>query len=288
MRGATVADTEFSLLLPVYSGDRPEYLKRAYRSSVNDQSVKPTEVVLVQDGPVPDALATVLAELVANAPVPTNLVVLEHNQGLAQALDVGMAACRFDIIARMDADDISLPERFSQQLNSIRSGLDLVGSGMFEFADEIGTVIGRRVPPTGQDNISRYARFADPFNHPTVMYRRSAVDKAGGYIDVGLMEDYWLFARMIHTGARVDNLPEPLVMYRVGDGAYARRGGLAQLKAELRLQREFRKVRFTTWAQGLRNVVVRGGYRLVPVGIRRIAYRRLIARGFHSTGPVHE
>jgi glycosyltransferase involved in cell wall biosynthesis len=277
-----VADPEFSLLLPIYAGDKAEYLRRAFRSSVDDQTVKPTEVVLVQDGPVSADLAATLAELVEASPVPANLVVLPENKGLADALDHGMAACRFDVIARMDADDISLPERFEKQLEGIRSGLDLVGTGMFEFADEVGTVIGRRVPPTGQRVIELYSRFHDPFNHPTVMYRRSAVEKAGGYIDVGLMEDYWLFARMIHAGARVENLPEALVMYRVGDGAYARRGGLGQLKAELRLQREFRKIGFTTRLQNLRNVIVRGGYRLVPVGIRRIAYRRLIARGFHS------
>jgi len=277
-----VTDSQFSLLLPVYAGDKAEYLRRAFRSSVNDQTVKPTEVVLVQDGPIPHDLATTLAELVEASPIQANLVVLEENQGLARALDHGMAACSFDIIARMDADDISLPERFEKQLTRMRAGLDLVGTAMFEFADEVGTVIGKRVPPSGQQTIAAYARFHDPFNHPTVMYRRSAVEKAGGYIDVGLMEDYWLFARMIHAGAKVENLSEPLVMYRVGDGAYARRGGLRQLKAELRLQREFRRVGFTTRLQNARNVVVRGGYRLIPVGIRRIAYRRLIARGFHS------
>lgn len=277
-----MADLEFSLLLPIYARDKVDYLRRAFRSSVNDQTVKPSEVVVVQDGPVPQELADALAELIEASPVPASVVALPENRGLARALDHGMAACRFDVIARMDADDISLPERFEKQLEGIRSGLDLVGTGMFEFADEVGTVIGRRVPPTGQQTIELYSRFHDPFNHPTVMYRRSAVEKAGGYIDVGLMEDYWLFARMIHSGAKVENLPEPLVMYRVGDGAYARRGGLGQLKAELRLQREFRKIGFTTWLQNARNVIVRGGYRLVPVGIRRIAYRRLIARGFHS------
>lgn len=277
-----MTENGFSLLLPIYAGDKPDYLTRAFRSSVHDQTVPPTEVVLVQDGPVPDALADTMATLSAESPVPTKLLVLEKNHGLAVALERGMAACQFDVIARMDADDISLPERFSKQLAQLNGGLDLVGTGMFEFADEVGTVIGRRTPPSGHQTIARYARFHDPFNHPTVMYRRCAVEKAGGYVDVGLMEDYWLFARMIHSGARVENLPEPLVMYRVGNGAYARRGGLRQLKAELRLQREFRKSGFTTRAQGFRNVIVRGGYRLVPVGIRRIVYRRFIARGFHS------
>lgn len=277
-----MADSPFSLLIPVYAGDRADFLERAFRSSVHDQTVRPDQVVVVQDGPVPAELAATLEVLVRDSPVRTSVVVLENNEGLANALERGLAACDHDVIARMDADDISLSERFAHQIAAMDRGLDLVGSGMFEFIDENGTVLGRRIPPVGQEAIASYARFHDPFNHPTVMYRRSAITAAGGYLDVGPMEDYWLFARMIQSGARVDNLPEPLVMYRVGEGAYARRGGLLQLRTEFRLQREFRRARFTTRLQWLRNVTVRGGYRLVPVAIRRVAYRRLIARGFHS------
>jgi hypothetical protein len=104
------------------------------------------------------------------------------------------------------------------------------------------------------------------------------VKRAGGYLPLGLMEDYYLFARMIQSGARVENLPDPLVMYRISAGAYARRGGVAQLRAELRLQREFRRRRFTSLSQALRNVLVRGSYRLIPEAVRRGLYRRLITR----------
>lgn len=268
----------FSLLLPVYSGDKPDYLRRAFRSSVDDQTVRPDQIVIVRDGPIGAELADALGELVGACPVPVELIELPENRGLAAALEAGLAACAHDLVARMDADDISLPTRFERQLELIGTGLDLVGTGMYEFVDEIGTIVGRRVPPVGPQRISSYARFHDPFNHPTVLYRRSAVRLAGGYRDMGLMEDYYLFARMIQAGARVDNLPDPLVMYRVGDGAYARRGGWAQLHAELRLQTALRRARFTSWPQAIRNVLVRGGYRLVPVGLRRFAYRRLIAR----------
>jgi hypothetical protein len=179
----------------------------------------------------------------------------------------------------MDADDISLPERFAAQLPLIESGLDLVGTGMLEFLDDDGSIVGRRVPRTTQSEIERFARFHDPFSHPTVVYRRSAVERAGGYRPLGLMEDYWLFARMIHGGARVGNVAEPLVMYRVGAGAYTRRGGREQWRSEMRLQRALHRIGFTTRAQYLRNVLVRGTYRFVPEPIRRRAYRRLIARG---------
>jgi hypothetical protein len=268
----------FSLLLPVYRGDRPEFLRRAFRSSVDDQTLRPDEVVVVRDGPVSADLARTIAELAEASPVPVVTVELERNMGLAYALERGLDACAHDVVARMDADDISLPERFARQLALMSGGLDLVGTGMYEFADEVGTIVGRRTPPVGADAISRYARFHDPFNHPTVVYRRAAVQRAGGYKPLGLMEDYYLFARMIQEGARVQNLPDPLVMYRVSAGAYKRRGGVAQLRAEVRLQREFRRARFTSLAQASRNVLVRGGYRLVPEGIRRVAYRRLITR----------
>jgi hypothetical protein len=130
-------------------------------------------------------------------------------------------------------------------------------------------------------------RFRDPFNHPTVVYRRSAVQASGGYTDMALMEDYLLFARMVDAGARPANLAEPLVCYRVGAGAYARRGGGALLRSELAVQRRFRRLGITTRREYLRNVVVRGGYRLVPESLRTIAYRALIAnRGAGRAGRV--
>jgi hypothetical protein len=197
--------------------------------------------------------------------------------GLGMALDAGLANCAHDVVARMDADDISLPHRFAVQLPIIEAGADIVGSGLLEFGEHGGDVVGSRTPPTRPEDIRERARFADPFNHPTVVYRRAKVRAVGGYTDFALMEDYLLWAKMIVAGARVANVAEPLVQYRVGAGAYARRGGWRQLRAELALQRRFRKLGFTSRGQCLRNVAVRGGYRLVPERIRRTAYRMVIA-----------
>jgi hypothetical protein len=177
----------------------------------------------------------------------------------------------------MDADDISLPNRFAVQMPIIESGADIVGSGLLEFVADPDEVVGTRTPPTDPDRIRARARFAIPFNHPTVVFRRDVVLAAGGYTDFALMEDYLLWAKLIVAGARVANVAEPLVLYRVGEGAYARRGGLGQLRAELAVQRRFRSLGFTSRWQFVRNVLVRGGYRLVPERIRRMAYRRLVA-----------
>jgi hypothetical protein len=267
----------FSLLMSVYGGDNPAFLEAAYRSVVHDQSRPPDDVVLVQDGPVPPPVAATIASLVAGSPMPVHHLVLDANVGLGPALDQGLAACEHDIVARMDADDIALPNRFAVQVPIIEGGVDIVGSSLLEFGTDPEDLVGRRVPPLEQEEIVRYSRFHQPFNHPTIVYRKSAVMAVGGYRSLALMEDYLLFAKMIQSGCRVANVEEPLVLYRVGAGAYARRGGVTLLKSEWRLQRRLHGQGFTTGAQFVRNVIVRGGYRLVPEPIRRFAYRRWIA-----------
>ena len=267
----------FSLLLPVHASDHAEFVRQAFRSAVHEQTLRPDHVVLVRDGPVSEQLAECIEKLVADSPVPVTFVPLEHNLGLGPALDAGLAASPHDVIARMDSDDIAMPRRFEVQLPLIAAGADIVGAGLLEFGRDTGDVVGQRTPPSDPDDIVRYAHIHDPFNHPTVIYRRSAVLAAGGYGDLPLMEDYWLFARMLSNGAKPANVPEPLVYYRVGDGAYQRRGGRVLLRSELALQRKLRDEGFISPAQYVRNVVIRGGYRLLPWWVRRAAYRLVVA-----------
>jgi glycosyltransferase involved in cell wall biosynthesis len=276
MEGRSCVHEPFSLLIPVYDGDRADHLRRAFRSAVDDQTVRPDQVVIVRDGPVHDELSRCLDELCAASPVPVTFVPLPRNGGLGPALDQGLQASRFDVVARMDADDVSMPHRFEVQLPLIADA-DIVGAGLLEFSGDTGHIVGRRVPPTDPARIRRYARMHDPFNHPTVVYRRRAVLAAGGYGDLPLMEDYALFARMLAGGARPVNVAEPLVYYRVGATAFKRRGGAGLLRSELRLQREFRRTGFTTAPEYLRNVLVRGGYRLIPWWARRAVYRPVVA-----------
>ncbi len=269
---------QFSLLMSVYGGDDPGFLEAAFHSVVQEQTRPPDDVVLVQDGPVPDQLSRTITDLIDSSPVPTTLLTLDANVGLGLALDQGMAACAHDIVARMDADDIALPQRFAVQVPMIEGGVDIVGSSLLEFEHLPDEIVGKRVPPLDPAEILRYARFHQPFNHPTVVYRRSVVQAAGGYRHLALMEDYLLFAKMIRQGATVANVEEPLVLYRVGAGAYARRGGVALVRSEVALQRQLHTLGFTSRAQFLRNVAIRASYRLVPEPVRKAAYRRLIAR----------
>jgi glycosyltransferase involved in cell wall biosynthesis len=267
----------FALLVPVYDGDQPDHIRRAMRSAVDDQTVRPDQVIIVRDGPVRDELARCLDELQRASPVPVTFVPLPRNAGLGPALDQGLAASWFDVVARMDADDVAMPHRFEVELPLIADA-DIVGAGLLEFVEDTDDIVGRRVPPTDPGQIRRYARMHDPFNHPTVVYRRAAVLAAGGYGDLPLMEDYALFARMLQAGARAVNVAEPLVYYRVGTKAFRRRGGTGLLQSELRLQRDFLRRGFISRPEYVRNVVVRGGYRLIPWRLRRAVYRPLVAR----------
>uniref|UniRef100_UPI0025F79E3A glycosyltransferase n=1 Tax=uncultured Actinomyces sp. TaxID=249061 RepID=UPI0025F79E3A len=266
----------FSVLLPVYRGDCADFLRRSLASVTVEQTLPPDEVLIVRDGPVPGELDDVLAaarrgEL--SGGVPVRVLELAENAGLALALDAGLEHVAHEVVARQDADDISVPERFATQLPLLAAGYDLIGSAIREFSEETDTGGVVRRQPADPERIRRAMTLRDPFNHPSVVYRASAVRAAGGYEPLDLMEDYWLFARMIRDGVRATNVPDVLVRYRVGAGAYARRGGGRLLHSELELQARMHRAGITTTAQYVRNIAVRAGYRLVPTGVRRTAYR---------------
>jgi glycosyltransferase involved in cell wall biosynthesis len=261
------------VLLPVYQGDSASRVRRAIASVTLDQTLPPSQLVIVRDGPVGDEIERVLEEAERDERFPADVVRLPAGVGLADALDLGLENCRHDVVARMDADDVALPERFERQLALLGEGYDIVGSAIAEIGDDESARLASRPVPVTHREIMAQLHFRTPFNHPSVMYRASAVRAAGGYRGVPDMEDYWLWARMLHAGSRGANVPDVLVLYRVSDGAYARRGGARMLRAELRLQRQMLKAGYTGPSRFLRNVLVRGAYRLVPTRVRRTGYR---------------
>lgn len=268
--------TDFSVLLPVYAGDVPEYFRDAVVSVTVNQELKPSELVVVSDGPLGEDLSHVMETLEdVTGGVPVVRVRLESNQGLARALERGLEACAHEVVARADADDLSLPSRFAVQIpHLVEKGLDLLGSAIEEFTSEGPTGRVRRMP-SSQSEITGVIAFRDPFNHPSVVYRKSAVTSAGGYEVLNKMEDYWLFARMVRGGARVSNLSNVLVRYRVDAGSYSRRGGCEMLKSEIELQNHLRSIGVVDGAQYVRNLFVRGGYRLIPVRLREGFYQKV-------------
>lgn len=274
--------TAFSLLMPVYHGDTPERFHRALISSTLEQARPPAEVVIVRDGPVAPELQRELETLTrrleqANPPVAVVRLDLDANAGLTHALQVGLRACSHDVVARADADDVSYPDRFARQLPLIEAGADVVGAGMNEIGDDESRVLARREAPVGAHEIRRISKLRNPVSHPTVVMRRDAVAAVGGYEYVPLAEDYWLWVRLLKAGARISNISEPLVGYRVSGGAYQRRGGLPVFRAEMQLQSRLRGSGHLSFLEWVRNVVVRGGYRFVPRAVRTRAYRNMVS-----------
>ena len=260
--------TNFSVLLPVYAGDQPEFFFRAVSSATREQELRPRQLVVVCDGPIPEEISEFLhraargeeTEILGNTDV--RVVRLKRNMGLANALNIGLAHCSYEIVARVDADDISLPRR-----------LGLLGSAIQEFSDDEAEAGMVRNMPASEEEIRRVISYRSPFAHPSVVYRKSAVESVGGYEHLQLMEDYLLFARMVAAGVPCANVPEVLVRYRVGSGAYKRRGGAQMLRSEMRLQNLFLNEGIVSKAQYSRNLAIRGAYRLIPTQLRQTLYR---------------
>lgn len=274
---------DFSVLLPVYGGDFPMFFRRAVESNTIEQTRRPAQLVVVRDGEVPapiENLLTRLPDMLGAVGIRVDVVRLPQSGGLAAALNAGLKVCAHDLVARADADDIALSNRYAVEIPVLEAGADVVGSSIQEFAEREGKVERGQVRtlPAGGPELKRYARMQSPLHHPSVAFRRSVVMDAGGYPEhAGRFEDYLLWARLILRGADLRNVQDVLVLYRVDAGAYARRGGWSMFLGELGLQRAFLGMGFVTVPQFIRNVAVRAVYRLVPTGPRRWAYRAVVA-----------
>lgn len=264
--------------MSVYVRESRENLRQALES-VFAQSLPPAEVIIVKDGPLTDELDALLDEFAARHP-EIRLVPLPKNGGLGRALNAGLRVCSHSIVARMDSDDICLPDRFEKQVGRLLrdESLALIGASVAEFAHDPAQIeCIRHVPQTHEDIVRRFG-YICPVNHPTVVYRKEAVERCGGYSQEFAQEDYHLWAKMIKSGCRFENIDEPLVLMRTGEGLYGRRGGLKYALSEARLQLEFWRLGLINLAQLAFNILARSSVRLMPTGFRKLVYRLLLRR----------
>lgn len=228
----------FSVCSSVYKNDKPEFVRFAIDSMLVHQSVKPSEIILVQDGPIPDCLSTLLEKYESEYPC-IKIIRLERNGGLGNALRLGVENAKYDICARMDSDDICSPDRFEKQLSFLENhpNVDIVGGQITEFIDTPDNIIGRRDVPLSNEEIYRYMKNRCAFNHVTVMFRKEAVIKAGNYQDWFWNEDYYLWVRMMKAGCTFANIPDIVVNVRSGVDQYARRGGKKYFDSEIGIKK---------------------------------------------------
>lgn len=228
----------FSVVMSVYRNDRPTFVQRAVESIYDLQTRKPDEVVIVVDGPVPEELTTTIKEISNRTLGIFNVIWLPENKGLGNALRVGVENAKYDIIARMDSDDVSAPDRFEVQIAYMEANpdCDIVGGQITEFIDSESNIVGKREVPYRHDEILTWLKGRCPFNHVSVMMLRSRTIAVGNYMDWHFNEDYYLWIRMAEAGYHFANLPDTLVNVRVGKEMYARRGGWKYFKSEKGLQ----------------------------------------------------
>lgn len=217
---------DVSILMSVYIKEKPEYLRTSLKSAIN-QTVRVKEIVLVLDGPITDQLQSVVEECQKECSDLIKLIPLKENVGLGKALAIGVEKCKYDLVARMDTDDIMIPTRIEKQIAEFTSNLDLtiVGSNIDEFYDSPESIVGRRVVPETNEEICNFSKKRNPFNHMTVMFKKSAVLDVGNYQPMMGFEDYYLWVRLLKAGYKGKNIQESLVFARTGEDMYARRGG---------------------------------------------------------------
>ena len=264
---------KFSVLMAVYIKEKDEYFNKALKS-ITEQTLMPDEIVIVKDGPLTDSLEKIIESYMESYSGLFKIVGLEHNQGLGNALRIGILECRNEWIARMDSDDISIDDRFEIQAKFIDENpkVDIVGSDIIEFEDNIDNVLAVRSVPYESEDIVKFAHLRNPFNHMTVMYRKKVVVEAGNYQESKLNEDYNLWVRMIMNGAICANIEEFLVYARTGRDMYKRRGGFKYALSDIKLQKYFHEIGFNGFFRMISNMVIRTLVRITPTYIREKIY----------------
>lgn len=264
---------KFSVLISVYYKENVKFLKESL-SSVFNQSAKPTEVVLVKDGPLGIDLDNLIEEFQKKYSF-LKVVALPKNLGLGNALNAGLKECRYDLIARMDTDDIAKPERFEKQIQIFKKypEIDIVSSWIDEFLLETDNIISVKKLPEYHEDIYKYAKKRCPINHPVVMFRKKAVLDAGSYRHFPLFEDYDLWIRMLLNNSKFYNIQESLLSFRASNDMYMRRGGLSYFKKEVALQRSMLNSGFINYIDFIFNLAIRFSVRMIPNNIRSSCYK---------------
>lgn len=262
----------FSVLLSVYHKEKAEFLDEALNSIVC-QTLKPDEIIIVEDGPLTNELNNVLDKFETENKC-VKRVPLKVNSGLGKALNEGLKHCSNDLVARMDTDDIAFPDRFEKQVEFMdrHSEIDACSSWVDEFVMEKGNVTSVKKLPETHKEIIKYAKHRCPLNHPAVVYRKKAVLDVGGY--TGFPEDYMLWVRMLMNGSKFHNLQESLLYFRFSPEVIKRRGGWKYAKDELKTQMQFYKMGFIGCTTLLYNISIRITVRLIPNFVREIIYKK--------------
>lgn len=268
----------FSVLLSIYHKEQPIHLQQSL-DSLFAQTLPPSEVILVKDGLLTLELDQIIMEYVQKYPV-IKVIPLTQNGGLGKALNEGLKHCSYDLVARMDTDDIAKPMRFEKQVEVFQKypDIDICSAWIDEFEGDVSHVLSCRKLPENHEDIARYAKSRCPLNHPVVMFKKEAVLNAGGYLHYPLLEDYYLWIRMLMNGCRFYNIQESLLYFRTSPDMFKRRGGWSYAMNEIRFQLMLKRIGFTSISQCTKNIMIRFIVRLTPNSVRQLIYRHILRK----------
>ncbi|MGG7048304.1 MULTISPECIES: glycosyltransferase [unclassified Campylobacter] len=264
----------FSLLISIYVKEKPEYFNRAMQSIWDEQSIRPNEIVLVQDGALTQDLYAIIEKWKNKLGNILKIIQLEKNLGLGDALAIGLKKCSNEIVARMDTDDISLPDRFEKQLKVFKEqDVDVCSGWISEFEGHESRIYAFRKLPEYHYDIVKFAKARSPLNHPAVMFKKSAVLESGNYQKMLFIEDYYLWVRMILKGYKFYNLQCVIVNMRAGHSQLSRRQGIKYAINELKVQILFYKMGFLNFYGFSRNSILKFLVRIMPNFVVKIIYK---------------
>ena len=267
-------EKKYSVLMSLYKKEKPEYLRIALDSMLK-QTIEPDEIVLVEDGPLTDELYEVLSDY----PM-LHRIRNEKNLGLGLALNVGLKQCRNELVARMDTDDCSKPNRCEKQLARFleKPYLAIVGSHIDEFSGEISNVISQRIVPTTSEDIYKFSKKRSAFNHPAVMYSKTAVLENNGYSDLKRNQDVDLFGRMQFEGYKAENIDEALLLFRSSDELAKRRKSWQNTWSYIATIRKFWKMGYSSFSDYAIVAIAQTGMYLMPVKMQNYIYKKLLRK----------
>lgn len=270
---------EFSVLMSLYYKEKPEYFRECMESILN-QTLLPSQIIIVKDGPLTPELDKAVDKFVDADPDLYTIVPLAKNGGLGPALAEGIQHSKFNLVARMDTDDIAVPTRFEKQMQQFKDdpGLDICGSNIVEFEGNVHNIVAKRGVPLTDKDIKQYQKKRDAFNHMTVMYKKDAVLRAGNYQSVPLMEDTMLWVNMIQTGAKCKNIKEPLVYARVGKDMFNRRGGWEYYKKYRNGRKKVLETGYINKSDYYTTLAVQAVVALMPGKVREFFFEKMLHR----------
>jgi glycosyltransferase involved in cell wall biosynthesis len=262
--------------MSIYYKEKSKYFDRAMVSIWDEQTIKPNEIILVQDGKLTEELNNTIQKWQEKLGDIFKIIPLEKNLGTGKAKNIGLKECNFDLVAIMDTDDISMPNRFEQQLQVFENmDVDVCSSWVSEFDTNEDNIVSYRKLPEVDKEILNFAKKRMPVNHPATMYKRVLAIKVGGYKHMLWFEDYYLMVRMILNNAKFYNIQESLVNMRAGYGHLERRSGLKYAIREFNFLKELYNIKFFSINNFIKNVIIRFIVRILPTNLVKSIYKIL-------------